>query len=89
VKADVAIVGGGIMGSALAYWLTRLDPNVRVVVIERDPTYSTGFLRAVGRVHPAAVYDPGQYFEFRRRASASCGRRMNCWKLPGPRSTSV
>jgi FAD-dependent oxidoreductase domain-containing protein 1 len=40
-KADVAIVGGGIMGSALAYWLTRLDPNVSVVVIERDPTYST------------------------------------------------
>ena len=29
------------MGSALAYWLTRLDPNIRVVVIERDPTYST------------------------------------------------
>ncbi|HEY2401826.1 MAG TPA: FAD-binding oxidoreductase [Steroidobacteraceae bacterium] len=40
-RADVAIVGGGIMGSALAYWLTRLDPNVSVVVIERDPTYST------------------------------------------------
>ncbi len=29
------------MGSALAYWLTRLDPNMSVVVIERDPTYST------------------------------------------------
>ena len=28
------------MGSALAYWLTRLDPNISVVVIERDPTYS-------------------------------------------------
>ena len=40
VKADVAIVGGGIMGSALAYWLTRLDPSIGVVVIERDPTYS-------------------------------------------------
>lgn len=40
-RADVAIVGGGIMGSALAYWLTRLDPNMSVVVVERDPTYST------------------------------------------------
>lgn len=39
--ADVAIVGGGIMGSALAYWLTRLDPNMTVIVIERDPTYAT------------------------------------------------
>ena len=40
-SADVAIIGGGIMGSALAYWLTRLDPNAHVVVIERDPTYET------------------------------------------------
>ena len=29
------------MGSALAYWLTRLDPRVSVAVIERDPTYAT------------------------------------------------
>jgi FAD-dependent oxidoreductase domain-containing protein 1 len=28
------------MGSALAYWLTRLEPTVSVVVIERDPTYA-------------------------------------------------
>ena len=40
-SADVAIIGGGIMGSALAHWLTRLDPNADVVVIERDPTYAT------------------------------------------------
>lgn len=37
---DVAIIGGGIMGSALAYWLTRLDPSCSVCVIERDPTYA-------------------------------------------------
>ena len=29
------------MGSALAYWLTRLEPGAPVVVIERDPTYAT------------------------------------------------
>src|ERR1700738_5652285 len=40
-SADVAIIGGGIMGLALAYWLTRLDPKLGVVVIERDPTYAT------------------------------------------------
>ncbi len=28
------------MGSALAFWLTRLDPRVSVTVIERDPTYT-------------------------------------------------
>lgn len=40
MRADIAIVGGGIMDSALAYWLTRLEPAASVVVIERDPTYS-------------------------------------------------
>ena len=39
--ADVAIIGGGIMGSALAYWLTRLEPLCAVTVIERDPSYAT------------------------------------------------
>lgn len=38
---DVAIVGGGAVGSSIAYWLTR-DPAWagRVAVIERDPTYA-------------------------------------------------
>jgi FAD-dependent oxidoreductase domain-containing protein 1 len=37
---DVVIVGGGVMGSAIAYF-TLADPafDGRVVVIERDPTY--------------------------------------------------
>jgi len=29
------------MGSALAYWLTRLAPKTSVLVIERDPTYAS------------------------------------------------
>src|SRR5215469_10257299 len=29
------------MGSALAFWLTRLDPRVSVTVVERDLTYAT------------------------------------------------
>jgi FAD-dependent oxidoreductase domain-containing protein 1 len=35
----VVVVGGGVMGSALAYWLTRLQPSTRVTVVERDPSY--------------------------------------------------
>jgi FAD-dependent oxidoreductase domain-containing protein 1 len=37
---DVVIVGGGIMGSATAYYLTGSDPGLRVVVVEMDPTYA-------------------------------------------------
>src|SRR5512142_1737572 len=40
-RADVVVVGAGVMGSALAYWLTRLEPAASVVVVERDPTYAT------------------------------------------------
>ena len=37
---DVIIVGGGIMGSCTAYYLTKTDPSLRVVVIEKDTTYA-------------------------------------------------
>jgi FAD-dependent oxidoreductase domain-containing protein 1 len=33
------VIGGGAVGSAAAYWIRRLDPACRVVVVERDPTY--------------------------------------------------
>ncbi|XP_067419647.1 FAD-dependent oxidoreductase domain-containing protein 1 isoform X2 [Emydura macquarii macquarii] len=42
-EADVVIVGGGVMGWSVAYWLKALEPRrdtLKVVVIERDPTYS-------------------------------------------------
>ena len=37
---DIVIIGGGIMGSATAYYLTKSDPTLKVVVVERDPTYA-------------------------------------------------
>jgi FAD-dependent oxidoreductase domain-containing protein 1 len=40
VSKQVVVIGGGVMGSALAYWLTRLDPGSRVTVVERDPSYA-------------------------------------------------
>ncbi|HEU4895464.1 MAG TPA: FAD-dependent oxidoreductase, partial [Acidimicrobiia bacterium] len=39
MRADVVIVGGAIMGSATAYNLARLDPSLRVLVVEKDPSY--------------------------------------------------
>jgi glycine/D-amino acid oxidase-like deaminating enzyme len=37
---DIIIVGGGIMGSATAYYLITADPALKVAVVERDPTYA-------------------------------------------------
>jgi len=38
---DVLIVGGGIMGSSTAFNLVRLEPKLKVAVVEKDPTYAT------------------------------------------------
>ncbi len=37
---DIIIIGGGIMGSATAYYLITADPTLKVTVVERDPTYA-------------------------------------------------
>jgi len=38
---DVVIIGGGIMGCSIAYWLKKRTPTgLNIVVVERDPTYS-------------------------------------------------
>jgi glycine/D-amino acid oxidase-like deaminating enzyme len=41
VTYDVLIIGGGIMGSATAFNLARLEPQLRVAVVEKDPTYAS------------------------------------------------
>ena len=37
---DVVVVGGGVIGSATAYSLIRLEPTLKVGVVEMDPVYS-------------------------------------------------
>jgi len=37
---DVIIIGGGIMGSATAYYLMKAEPSLEVAVVERDPSYA-------------------------------------------------
>jgi FAD-dependent oxidoreductase domain-containing protein 1 len=38
-KADVVIIGGAAVGSAVAYFLRREGHTGRIVVVEKDPTY--------------------------------------------------
>ena len=38
---EVLIAGGAVMGASVAFWLTRLDPSLRVTVVEQDPSYAT------------------------------------------------
>jgi FAD-dependent oxidoreductase domain-containing protein 1 len=37
---DVIIIGGGIMGSATAFYLMKADATLKVAVVERDATYA-------------------------------------------------
>jgi len=38
---DICIIGGGIMGSSIAYWLAqRVYKGMSICVIERDPSVS-------------------------------------------------
>ncbi len=37
---DVVVIGGAVTGSATAFWLTRMRPGLRVLVLEPDPAYA-------------------------------------------------
>ncbi|MCC2595881.1 FAD-binding oxidoreductase [Pusillimonas sp. MFBS29] len=38
-KFDIAVIGGGVIGSSVAYFLLKQDPQLSVCVIEPDSTY--------------------------------------------------
>ena len=38
---SVAIIGAGVMGAAAAFWLTRLQPGLDVLLIERDTRFAS------------------------------------------------
>lgn len=41
MQARVVVIGGAVMGASVAYWLTRMEPGIDVLVVERDPSFAT------------------------------------------------
>ena len=39
-RFDVVLVGGGLMGGAIATYLLKMEPKLQVAIIEMDPTYA-------------------------------------------------
>lgn len=57
---DYGIIGGGIIGLATAYQLSRAQPNARILLIEKEPTWAahqTGHNSGV--IHSGIYYKPG------------------------------
>ncbi|MFJ5212255.1 L-2-hydroxyglutarate oxidase [Streptomyces nigra] len=60
LDCDVLVVGGGIVGLATAYAVTRAAPGTRVTVLEKEPgpaRHQTG--RNSGVIHSGVYYRPG------------------------------
>lgn len=86
--AEVVIVGGGVIGSAIAVRLRQRLGDARVVVVERDPSYrrASSYL-ATGGVRQQfdsplniamARYSTNFYTRF-DRLTAACGHRSRAW----------
>ena len=72
-SCDVAIVGGGVLGTSLAYWLGSLYEG-RIVVLESDgdvARQTSG--RNTGVIHRPFYLDPDKRKLFARSAQASFG----------------
>lgn len=60
MKADIAVVGGGIVGLATAYHLLKKQPQKKVVLIEKEQVlakHQTG--NNSGVIHSGLYYKPG------------------------------
>lgn len=37
---DIVVVGGAVMGASVAWWLLQMEPRLRVLIVERDPSFA-------------------------------------------------
>jgi (S)-2-hydroxyglutarate dehydrogenase len=76
-RADVAIVGGGIVGLATAYRLQERQPDLRVVVLEKEAAvgqHQTGHNSGV--LHTGIYYRPGSLKAVNCRAGKAAMERF-------------
>src|SRR5699024_1131861 len=73
MKADILIVGAGIIGLSTAYQLSEINPSKKIVVLDKEARaaeHQTGHNSGV--IHSGIYYRPGSYkAEFAKNGSAS------------------
>ncbi len=77
MHADVAIIGGGILGTSLSYFLAHLNPEKSIVIVERERGVAMhASSRNTGKVHAPYLYNPETKGIFARAAYAG----FDMWK---------
>ena len=77
MQADIAIIGGGILGTSLSYFLAHLNPEKRIVVVEQEPDVARHTSsRNTGKVHAPYLYNPEKKRIFAKAAYAG----FDMWK---------
>lgn len=73
MKTDILIVGAGIIGLSTAYQLSEINPDKKIVVLDKESRaaeHQTGHNSGV--IHSGIYYRPGSYkAEFAKNGSAS------------------
>jgi L-2-hydroxyglutarate oxidase LhgO len=76
-STDIAILGGGMVGMALAHQLSARDANLSITVIEKEPEvgrHSSG--RNSGVLHAGIYYPPGT---LKAQVCVQGARRLRLW----------
>ena len=74
---DIAIIGGGILGTSLSYFLSSLNKSKKIAVIEQ--AHSVAFHtsgRNTGKVHAPYLYNP----EKKKLFAKSAFHGYDMWK---------